>query len=114
MLNIGCEFEVEGRLYTVLELLGKGANAAAYLAQCQNGGLAAKCILKNIHPQTSRRATPLLLRARRALLRRAGRRTAYARSPRSVIRPRPSTAFLKRTAPLMSRSPAITALRSIS
>lgn len=50
MLNIGCEFEVEGRLYTVLELLGKGANAAAYLAQCQNGGLAAKCILKEYSP----------------------------------------------------------------
>ena len=40
-----------GRTYTVLERLGSGANAAAYLAECDSGELVTKCILKAYAPQ---------------------------------------------------------------
>ena len=46
MLSKGERICADGREYTVLEMLGKGANAAAYLAECRHGGLASKCILK--------------------------------------------------------------------
>ena len=114
MLNIGCGFEVEGRLYTVLELLGKGANAAAYLAQCQNGGLAAKCILKEYSPADLAEGDPAFAEGKARFVA-AGRAQNRIRQISALgNQTRPSTEFLKRTAPLMSRSPAITALRSIS
>ena len=46
MLAKGDVIRSEGREYTVLELLGKGASAAAYLALCSRGGLTSRCILK--------------------------------------------------------------------
>ncbi|SDB28918.1 Serine/threonine protein kinase [Ruminococcaceae bacterium FB2012] len=46
MLSKGEKLCADGREYTVLELLGKGANAAAFLAECRHGGLTSKCILK--------------------------------------------------------------------
>ena len=46
MLSKGSVLNADGREYTVIELLGKGANAAAFLAECRQGGLTSKCILK--------------------------------------------------------------------
>ena len=51
MLKIGDEVRTEGRTYTVLKLLGRGANAAAFLAQCQCDSLSFRCILKEYAPQ---------------------------------------------------------------
>lgn len=39
------------REYTVKELIGRGANTAAYLAVCKQGELVSKCILKEYAPQ---------------------------------------------------------------
>ena len=46
MLSKGEKICADGREYTVLKMLGKGLNAAAYLAECRHGGLTSKCILK--------------------------------------------------------------------
>ena len=46
MLSRGDVIKTEGREYTVLEQLGKGASAAAHLALCSHGGLTSRCILK--------------------------------------------------------------------
>lgn len=46
MLSKGEKLCAGGRKYIVLEQLGKGANAAAYLAECRHSGLISKCILK--------------------------------------------------------------------
>ena len=46
MLSKGSTLCSSGREYTVLDLLGKGANTAAYLAECRQYGLTSKCILK--------------------------------------------------------------------
>ncbi|MCQ2408072.1 MAG: protein kinase [Oscillospiraceae bacterium] len=51
MLQIGDTLQTDERTYTVLQMLGKGANTAAYLAECQHSGLSAKCILKEYAPQ---------------------------------------------------------------
>ena len=51
MLKIGDEVRTEGRTYTVLKLLGRGANAAAFFAQCQCDSLSFRCILKEYAPQ---------------------------------------------------------------
>ena len=53
MLKNGSEFASEGRRYTVLEMLGSGANAVAYLAECESGGLTTKCILKEFSPRSN-------------------------------------------------------------
>lgn len=53
MLNTGCKFSADGRQYTVLDTLGKGANTAAFLAECRYGGLATRCILKEYVPHNS-------------------------------------------------------------
>lgn len=50
MLENGFILKAEGREYTVLELLGRGASACAYLARCESGGLEYRCILKEYSP----------------------------------------------------------------
>ncbi len=51
MLETGAVLSADTRKYTILELLGQGANTAAYLAECQHGRLTAKCILKEYAPK---------------------------------------------------------------
>ena len=53
MLEKGSVISADARKYTILELLGQGANTAAYLAECRHGGLTAKCILKEYAPQNT-------------------------------------------------------------
>ena len=55
MLEKGSVISADARKYTILELLGQGANTAAYLAECRHGGLTAKCILKEYAPQNPAR-----------------------------------------------------------
>ena len=50
MLENGCTLSADGRQYTIIEQLGRGANTAAYLAECSHGGLVTKCILKEYAP----------------------------------------------------------------
>ena len=51
MLQIGDTLQADGRTYTVLQMIGKGANTAAFLAECQHDGLNARCILKEYAPE---------------------------------------------------------------
>ena len=51
MLQIGDTLQADGRTYTILQMIGKGANTAAFLAECQHDGLKARCILKEYAPQ---------------------------------------------------------------
>ncbi|MBQ8921495.1 MAG: serine/threonine protein kinase [Oscillospiraceae bacterium] len=53
MLKTGECLSVEDREYTVTALLGRGANSAAYLAQCRSGGLRYQCILKEYAPRNA-------------------------------------------------------------
>lgn len=53
MLENGSVLNADGRQYTIIEILGKGANTVAYLAECQHDGLVTKCILKEYSPQNS-------------------------------------------------------------
>ena len=50
MLNNGQQLNIGEREYTVLDLLGKGANTTAYLALCKTSELTTKCILKEYTP----------------------------------------------------------------
>jgi len=51
MLDIGYRFKTDNREYTILELIGRGANTIAYLAERSCDGLVSKCILKEYAPQ---------------------------------------------------------------
>ena len=53
MLNNGYTFNADGRQYTVIEQLGSGANTIAYLAECTQGELTTKCILKEYAPHNN-------------------------------------------------------------
>ena len=53
MLNNGYTFITDGRQYTVIEQLGSGANTIAYLAECTQGELTTKCILKEYAPHNN-------------------------------------------------------------
>lgn len=53
MLNTGCKFSADGRQYTVIDTLGKGADTVAFLAECRYGELVTKCILKEYVPPNS-------------------------------------------------------------
>ena len=53
MLNNGYIFNADGRQYTVIEQLGSGAYTVAYLAECSNGELVTKCILKEYAPHNN-------------------------------------------------------------
>jgi len=50
-MDIGYSFNADHRQYTITEMIGRGANTAAYLAECRNGDLITKCILKEYSPQ---------------------------------------------------------------
>lgn len=50
MLENNFVLAADGREYTILELIGKGANTAAYLAECRHSGLVTRCILKEYSP----------------------------------------------------------------
>ena len=54
MLEKGDTLSADGRQYTVIEQLGRGANTVAYLAECSHGELVTKCIL----PAAMKRALP--------------------------------------------------------
>lgn len=51
MLETGNTVNSDGRKYSIVKVLGKGANTAAYLAECDNGKFVYKCILKEYCPQ---------------------------------------------------------------
>ncbi len=53
MLNNGYKLSADGREYTILEKLGSGANTVAYLAECSQGELVTKCILKEYVPHNN-------------------------------------------------------------
>ncbi len=53
MLENGCTLSADGRQYTIMEQLGRGANTVAYLAECSHGGLVTKCILKEYAPHNA-------------------------------------------------------------
>lgn len=53
MLSNGYTFNADGRQYMILEQLGSGANTVAYLAECTQGELTTKCILKEYNPRNS-------------------------------------------------------------
>ena len=55
MLSAGDMICAENRTYTVLRYLGRGANSAAFLAECSHGTLVSHCILKEFHPQDADR-----------------------------------------------------------
>ena len=50
MLENGYMLSADGRQYTIIEQLGRGANTVAYLAECSHGELVTKCILKEFAP----------------------------------------------------------------
>lgn len=50
MLEKGYTLTSDGRQYTVIDMLGRGANTVAYLAECRFGELTTKCILKEYAP----------------------------------------------------------------
>ncbi len=54
MLNIGENFSADGRQYTILDLIGRGANTIAYLAECRDGELNFTCILKEYAPHNQK------------------------------------------------------------
>ena len=51
MLSKGSTLCSSDREYTVISLIGRGANTAAYLALCSCGGLVSNCILKEYSPR---------------------------------------------------------------
>lgn len=53
MLENGYTLSADGRQYTIIEQLGRGANTVAYLAECSNGELVTKCILKEYAPHNN-------------------------------------------------------------
>ena len=53
MLENGCTLSADGRQYTIIEQLGRGANTVAYLAECSHGELVTKCILKEYSPHNT-------------------------------------------------------------
>lgn len=53
MLENGYTLSADGRQYTIIEQLGRGANTVAYLAACSHGELVTKCILKEFAPHNT-------------------------------------------------------------
>ena len=53
MFENGYILSADGRQYTILSALGRGANTVAYFAECQHGGLSTKCILKEYSPHNA-------------------------------------------------------------
>ena len=50
MLENGFILSAEGRQYTIISMLGRGASTIAYFAECKCGELETKCILKEYSP----------------------------------------------------------------
>ncbi|MBP5605760.1 MAG: serine/threonine protein kinase [Ruminiclostridium sp.] len=50
LLNVGYVLKAENREYRIIDIIGKGANTAAYIAECTHDGLTHKCILKQYAP----------------------------------------------------------------
>lgn len=57
MLEPGYILEADGRTYRITELIGKGANTAAYLAERVSHGLVSRCILKEYAPNNLEKLT---------------------------------------------------------
>ncbi|MBQ6024969.1 MAG: serine/threonine protein kinase [Lachnospiraceae bacterium] len=57
MLEPGYILEADGRTYRITELIGKGANTAAYLAERISHGLVSRCILKEYAPNNKNKLT---------------------------------------------------------
>lgn len=53
LLKNGYVFNADERKYTILSLIGRGANTAAYYAKCKNKQLESYCILKEYNPQNT-------------------------------------------------------------
>lgn len=53
MLENGYVLNADGRQYAIIEMLGKGANTIAYLAECRHDELVTKCILKEYSPHNN-------------------------------------------------------------
>ena len=53
MLENGYTLSADGRQYTIIEQLGRGANTVAYLAECSYGELVTNCILKEYSPHNN-------------------------------------------------------------
>lgn len=49
-LNLGYVLKADGREYTIADIIGRGANTTAYIAECNYGDHTAKCILKEYAP----------------------------------------------------------------
>ena len=50
LLNVGEILNADKRDYKILQFIGRGANTAAYIAECSHDGLTNKCILKQYAP----------------------------------------------------------------
>ena len=51
MLPNGYKLSTGGRVYRIIENIGRGANTVAYLAECGHSGLVTRCILKEYSPK---------------------------------------------------------------
>ena len=49
-LNLGYVLKADEREYTIVDIIGSGANTTAYIAECNYGDHTAKCILKEYAP----------------------------------------------------------------
>lgn len=53
-LNLGYVLKADGREYTIDDIIGRGANTNAYIAECNYGAHTAKCILKEYAPHSDK------------------------------------------------------------
>ncbi len=53
-LNPGYVLKADGREYTIVDIIGRGANTTAYIAECNYGTHTAKCILKEYAPHSGK------------------------------------------------------------
>ncbi|MCR5166111.1 MAG: serine/threonine protein kinase [Oscillospiraceae bacterium] len=50
LLKVGSVLKAENREYRIIDIIGRGANTAAYIAECTHDSLTNKCILKQYAP----------------------------------------------------------------
>ena len=53
LLNAGYVLKAENREYRIIDIIGRGANTAAYIAECTHDELTDKCILKQYAPHNT-------------------------------------------------------------
>ena len=53
LLNTGFVLKAENREYRIIDIIGRGANTAAYIAECTHDELTNKCILKQYAPHNT-------------------------------------------------------------